>query len=171
MPYFNNVNEIEGLISRLIDKLDASRTEELSLELDDVKIRLARHGEMPPPHPAASMPISAPASLPASMPAPDPDPDPLPAEPIPVEPKAPAAAVERRTVNAPLLGVAYAAPSPDAAPFVTVGQTVTKGDIICIIEAMKVMNEIEADTDGVIAEILFKNGEMVEYNQPLVEIK
>ena len=158
MPYFNNASEIEGLIARLIDKLDASRTEELSLELDDVKIRLTRHAAPVSPVPVPTMP--AVPSAPPHAPTPE-----------QAEPPVPSSAAPRQTVNAPLLGVAYAAPSPEAAPFVTVGQKVKKGDIICIIEAMKVMNEIEADTDGEIAEILFKNGEMVEYNQPLVEIK
>ena len=67
--------------------------------------------------------------------------------------------------------MAYAAPAPDAAPFVTVGKKVKKGDIVCIIEAMKVMNEIEADRDGEVAEILFENGKMVEYGQPLIALK
>ena len=75
------------------------------------------------------------------------------------------------TINAPLLGVAYAAPAPDAAPFVKVGDSVKKGDIVCIIEAMKVMNEIEADRDGVVAEILFENGKMVEFGQPLIAVR
>ena len=82
-----------------------------------------------------------------------------------------ASALPSATINAPLLGVAYAAPSPDAAPFVKVGDSIKKGDTICIIEAMKVMNEIEADRDGVVAEILFENGKMVEFGQPLVAVR
>ena len=71
---------------------------------------------------------------------------------------------------APLVGVFYTAPSPDAEPFVTVGQRVKKGDALCIIEAMKLMNEIESAHDGVIAAVLAENGAMVEYGQPLFEI-
>ena len=74
------------------------------------------------------------------------------------------------TVKAPLVGVFYTAPAPDAAPFVTVGQRVKKGDTLCIIEAMKLMNEIESTHDGVIARVLAENGAMVEFGQPLFEI-
>ena len=175
MNYFNNVNEIEALVCRLIDKLDSSRTESLELEVGDVRVKLDRHGSASPrrPHDAPPMP-------PRFRPEPDDIvPVPLPGpEPQPVEPELPAGTVlppkedaELVTVNAPLLGVAYAAPAPDAAPFVTVGKKVKKGDIVCIIEAMKVMNEIEADRDGEVAEILFENGKMVEYGQPLIALK
>jgi len=74
-------------------------------------------------------------------------------------------------VKAELIGVFYAAPSPDAQPFVKVGQTVKKGDVICIIEAMKMMNEIECPCDGTVAVVLAENGAMVEYGQPLFEIR
>ena len=157
MNYFNNTAEIEALVSRLIDKLDSSRTERLELDVGDVRIKLDRHSAPPMPMSPAIMPVAAPA------------PEIL-QEAAPTAPEAPAAP-EGAVVKAPLLGVAYAAPSPDAAPFVKVGQKVKKGDIICIIEAMKVMNEIEADADGEVVRILFENGKMVEYGQPLVIIK
>lgn len=75
-----------------------------------------------------------------------------------------------KTINAPIVGVFYAAPSPDAQPYVSVGKQVKKGDTVCIIEAMKCMNEIQAEDDGEIAEILVKDGELVEYGQPLFKI-
>lgn len=75
-----------------------------------------------------------------------------------------------KTINAPIVGVFYAAPSPDAQPYVSVGKQVKKGDTVCIIEAMKCMNEIQAEEDGVISEILVKDGELVEYGQPLFKI-
>lgn len=75
-----------------------------------------------------------------------------------------------KTINAPIVGVFYAAPSPDAQPYVSVGKQVKKGDTVCIIEAMKCMNEIQAEEDGEIAEILVKDGELVEYGQPLFKI-
>ena len=167
MNYFNNVAEIEALVSRLIDKLDTSRTESLELSVGDVRLKLDRHSA---PHPPVMMP--PPAQMPERPFAPiaEDDDGVLPPE-LPVKPEAPAPEAAAATINAPLLGVAYAAPAPDAAPFVTVGQSVKKGDIICIIEAMKVMNEIEADRDGVVAEILFENGKMVEFGQPLVAIR
>lgn len=75
-----------------------------------------------------------------------------------------------KTINAPIVGVFYAAPSPDAQPYVSVGKQVKKGDTVCIIEAMKCMNEIQAEEDGEIADILVKDGELVEYGQPLFKI-
>ena len=68
-------------------------------------------------------------------------------------------------------GTFYSAPSPEADPFVKVGDSVKKGDTLCIIEAMKIMNEIEAESSGTISEIVINNGEPVEYNQPLFKIK
>ena len=69
------------------------------------------------------------------------------------------------------MGVFYAAPSPDSSPYVAVGQRVKKGDTVCIIEAMKCMNEIQAESDGVITEVLVNNGDLVEYDQPLFSLK
>ena len=78
---------------------------------------------------------------------------------------------EGNKVLSPLVGTFYLAPSPEAAPFVNIGDMVKKGQILGIIEAMKLMNEIECEYDGVVAEILVKNGEMVEYGQPLFVIR
>jgi acetyl-CoA carboxylase biotin carboxyl carrier protein len=86
---------------------------------------------------------------------------------------APAAAAESETgtfITSPFVGTFYRAPSPEAATFVEVGASVRKGQVVCIVEAMKLMNEIEAETDGKIAEILVKNGEHVEYGQKLFRI-
>lgn len=76
-----------------------------------------------------------------------------------------------QTINSPMVGTFYRAPSPGAAPFVSVGQSVKAGDTVCIVEAMKLLNEIEADFDGVIEKILVENGDPVEYNQPLFVIR
>ena len=73
-------------------------------------------------------------------------------------------------VRSPAVGVYYAAPSPDSKPFVAVGDTVQRGDTLCIIEAMKLMNEITSDIDGEIVEICVGNGQVVEYDQPLFRI-
>lgn len=70
-------------------------------------------------------------------------------------------------IRSPFVGTFYASPSPDSDPFVKVGHKVKKGDVLCIVEAMKLMNEIEAETDGIIAEVLVQNGQPVEYNQPI----
>lgn len=83
-------------------------------------------------------------------------------------PEAPAA--EKKTINSPMVGTFYRSPSPGAKPFVEVGQKVAAGDTVCIIEAMKLLNEIEAETNGVIREILVENGSPVEFGQPLFVI-
>ncbi len=96
--------------------------------------------------------------------------EPAPVQARPAEkseaPKKPA-----KTIDAPMVGVFYKAPAPDADPYVKVGQHISKGDIICIIEAMKLMNEIKAEEDGVIADILVKDGEIVEFGKPMFALK
>ncbi|MDR1157307.1 MAG: acetyl-CoA carboxylase biotin carboxyl carrier protein [Oscillospiraceae bacterium] len=86
-------------------------------------------------------------------------------------PEAVSAASELVEIRAPIVGTFYAAPAPDAPPFVTAGQVVSKGDTLCIIEAMKMMNEIEAERDGVIVRVLAQNGGLVEFGQPLFEME
>jgi acetyl-CoA carboxylase biotin carboxyl carrier protein len=98
------------------------------------------------PLPAGPAPIAAPASAPAA---------------------APAHAAEGHVVKSPMVGTFYRAPSPDAKPFVDVGGAVKEGETICVIEAMKLMNEIEADASGTIKAILVENGQPVEYGQAL----
>lgn len=78
---------------------------------------------------------------------------------------------EGNIVKAPMVGTFYSKPSPDAEPYVQIGQKVKKGDVLCIIEAMKLMNEIESEFDGEVIEILVKDGEAVEYGKPLFRIK
>ncbi len=81
------------------------------------------------------------------------------------------AAENLHTITSPMVGTFYAAPSPDAAPYVKVGDKVKKDTIVCIVEAMKLFNEIEAEVDGEIVEVLVKNGQLVEYGQPLFLVK
>ncbi len=81
------------------------------------------------------------------------------------------AADASKTIDSPIVGVFYSAPSPGSQPYVSVGTTVKKGDTVCIVEAMKCMNEIQAEEDGEIVEILAKDGELVEYGQPLFKIR
>lgn len=95
------------------------------------------------------------------------------AEPAPIAAAPAAAAAEsanKKYIRSPFVGTFYAAPSPDADPFVKVGQSVAKGDVLCIVEAMKLMNEIEAESSGTITEILVNNAEPVEYDQPIFVI-
>jgi acetyl-CoA carboxylase biotin carboxyl carrier protein len=93
------------------------------------------------------------------------------AQPV-AAPATPAQAVvpSGKTIDSPMVGVFYAAPSPDSKAFVSVGQEVKKGDTVCIIEAMKIMNEITAEESGVITEVLVNDGDVVEYGQPMFRI-
>jgi acetyl-CoA carboxylase biotin carboxyl carrier protein len=79
----------------------------------------------------------------------------------------PVAVVDGDSINSPMVGSFYRAASPDSAPFVEVGSTVKKGDVLCIIEAMKLLNEIESEQDGIIKKILLENGQPVEFGEPL----
>lgn len=88
----------------------------------------------------------------------------------PVQPAAPAVASGGRFVKAPLIGTFYAAAAPGKPPFVSVGDKVSKGSVVCIVESMKLMNEITSEFDGTVAEILVSDGESVEYDQPLIRI-
>lgn len=93
------------------------------------------------------------------------------AAPQRAEPAAPEAPALSAAVPSPMVGVVYLAPAPDAAPYVSVGSAVKKGDVLCIIEAMKLMNEIVAEQDGTIAEVCVENAQVVEYGQPLFRMK
>lgn len=124
----------------------------------------------PAPAPVAATPLTqmAPASLAEAAPTPTPASEAPAAAPSP-EAATPASA--GTPVKAPIVGTFYASSSPDAAPYVKVGDTVEAGQVLCIIEAMKLMNEIEAETGGVVRQILVKNAEPVEYGQTLFVIE
>jgi acetyl-CoA carboxylase biotin carboxyl carrier protein len=139
-------------LKKLIDLVQESGIAELEITEGEEKVKIVRGGAVsimpaaaaaPPPEPRAAAPAPAAAQ----------------AEPPPGQ--------EGHVVKAPMVGTFYRSPSPDAKPFVEVGQAVKEGDTICIIEAMKLMNEIEADAAGVIKAILVENGQPVEYGQPL----
>lgn len=128
----------------------------LELVEDGQQLRLERQVEV------VAAPVAAPAPA-APVPATE-------AEALGVTHEEPAPVKEGTLVLAPTVGVFYSAPSPDARPFVEVGDQVKKGDTLCIIEAMKLMNEIPAEVDGTVAEICVGNGQVVEFNQPLFRI-
>ena len=145
-----NIEEIKELMALL----ENSSLSALEVQQDDVKVRLEK------PAVTVAAPVPAPAPAPVAAPAPA-------AAPA----AAPAPADAGKAINAPIVGVFYAAPSPDSEPYVSVGKRVKKGDGVCIIEAMKCMNEIQAEEDGEITAVLATNGELVEYGQPLFAIK
>lgn len=148
-------------IKKLIELLEESGINELEIQEGEESVRISRGGTTQ----VSSQPTAAPQP---TAPAPAPAPEPAP------EPGGGAAAPEREPeghlVRSPMVGTFYSAPSPDAPPFVEEGQTVQAGDVLCIIEAMKMMNQIEADKSGTIKAVLAENGEPVEFDQPLFSI-
>ena len=148
-------------LKKLIDLVQESGIAELEITEGEEKVKIVKgngagHAATPLPMqaPAMTAPAVAPARAAAGgAPASEPD-----------------AAPEGQLVKAPMVGTFYRSPSPDAKAFVEVGQTVKQGDTVCIVEAMKLMNEIETDVAGVVKAILVENGQPVEYGQPLFVI-
>ncbi|MBU2984788.1 acetyl-CoA carboxylase biotin carboxyl carrier protein [Saccharophagus degradans] len=145
-------------IKKLIELLEESNVEELEIREGEESVRISRGSRTVVQAAAAVQPAPVAAAPVAAAPA-----------AAPVEPAA-APVSSGHEVKSPMVGTYYSCPSPGAAPFVTVGQSVKEGDVICIIEAMKMMNQIEADKSGTIEAVLVKDGEPVEFDQPLVTI-
>lgn len=148
-------------LKTLIDLVQNSGISELEISEGEEKIRIAKHLAAVPSTTMVSMPMAAPAPMPMMGAAPAPGAAPV--ESAPAEP-------EGHQVKAPMVGTFYRSGSPGAPAFVEVGQAVKKGETLCIIEAMKLMNEIESDADGVVKAILVENGQPVEFDQPLFVI-
>lgn len=144
-------------LKKLIDLVEESGIAELELTEGEEKVRISRQ-------PAGQPMMQYPAYMPQMM-----QQAPQAAAPVAAAPVAEAApaAIEGHVVKSPMVGTFYRSPSPDAKSFVEVGSSVTSGDTLCIIEAMKLLNEIEADHTGVIKAILVENGQPVEYGEPL----
>lgn len=148
---------------RLFTALDEAEVYEFTYDSPDLKF-VVKRGKVIEQHVVNAAPAAPVAAVPAAEAAH--------AVPVPAAPAAPAAPVASGIeVSAPIVGTFYQAPAPDAAPFVKAGDTVAVGQVLCIIEAMKLMNEIEAETAGVITEVLVSNGEPVEYGQALFRIE
>jgi len=146
-------------LKTLIELVETSGIAELEIQEGEERVRITRAGAQAPQHvmfqaapamapPAAALPVAAPAPV------------------APAEPPAP----EGHVVKSPMVGTFYRCASPGAKPFVEIGDTVEQGDTLCIIEAMKLMNEIEADAGGSVKAILVENGQAVEFGQPLFVI-
>jgi acetyl-CoA carboxylase biotin carboxyl carrier protein len=149
-------------IKTLIELLEQSGISELEVKEGEESVRIARHVAGPAPAMAYAPPPLPPPPAAALAPA---------AAAAPAAPAAKAASSRGHTVKSPMVGTFYRAPSPGAKAFVEVGQTVKQGQTLCIIEAMKMLNQIEADTSGVIAEVLAENGQPVQFDQPLFVIE
>lgn len=141
-------------LKKLIDLVEESGISELELTEDGEKVRISRNftASAPVQHYAPAQYAAAPQATPAA-----------PAAPVAAAP----AEEEGHAVKSPMVGTFYRSPSPDAKPFVEVGDTVAVGDTLCIIEAMKLLNEIESDKAGVVKKILVDNGQAIEYGEPL----
>jgi acetyl-CoA carboxylase biotin carboxyl carrier protein len=143
-------------IKKLIELVEESGIAELEITEGEESVRIHRGATaqsvqyMPPPMQAQPAPSAAPAAA-------------------PVEPEAPV--VSGVVVKSPMVGTFYRSSSPESKAFVEVGQSVKKGDVLCIVEAMKMMNQIEADVEGVVKEILVTNQAAVEFDQPLFIIE
>ena len=143
-------------VKKLIELLDESGIAEIEITEGEESVRISRYSPNAPAAPVAMavpapLAVAAPAAAPAPVPAAEPEEDGF-------------------EVAAPMVGTFYASASPGAAPYVQVGDRVNEGDTLCIIEAMKMMNQIEAEVSGVIKSIRVQNGEPVEYGQTLVVI-
>lgn len=134
-------------IYELMDRFEASSMGELNLEMEGVKVAFKKGTQMTAAVSAATL-----------------------TEPVVIQKTEKKEETSGTAIEAPLVGTFYSAPSPDEAPFVTVGQKVKKGDVVGIIEAMKLMNEITAPCDGIIEAVDVENGQMVEFHQVLMRI-
>jgi len=143
------------LVKQLIELLESSELDQLEVEEEGLRVRLQKQGTLPAHFPSLVMPGAAP-------PAPSSGATPA---------SEPAAAADTVLIEAPMVGTFYRAPAPDAAPYVEVGDTLSEGTVVCIVEAMKVMNEIKAGVRGTVVEVLVENAQPIEFGQPMFRVK
>ena len=144
-------------VKKLIELLETSDIAEIEIKEGEEAVRISRNSSV-------TTAVAAPAAAPVAAPAPSP------AAPAASEEKPTPQATSGHVVSSPMVGTFYRSPSPSSPPFVEVGTHVKAGDVVCIVEAMKMMNQIEAEKAGIIEAILVKDGEPVEFDQPLVTI-
>ncbi|HAZ80386.1 MAG TPA: acetyl-CoA carboxylase biotin carboxyl carrier protein [Porticoccaceae bacterium] len=143
-------------VKKLIELLEESNINELEITEGEDSVRISRGG------PAIAYAAQPPVALPPAAP--------LMAAPATAPVQETEQTVQGHNVTSPMVGSFYASPAPGSPAFVSVGQTVSVGDVLCIIEAMKMMNQIEADKSGIIGAILVEDGEPIEFDQPLFTI-
>jgi acetyl-CoA carboxylase biotin carboxyl carrier protein len=149
-----------NLVKKIVKLVEDSKINELEIEENEMRIRVTKGAPAPEVLPSfTGIHIPAQTDIPA------------PAASEPAAPKAEPKAENLHEVKSPIVGSFYASPSPDAEAYVKVGDSVSQGQVLCIVEAMKLMNEIESDVSGKIVKILAQNGQPVEYNQPLFVIE
>ena len=151
-------------VKKLIELLEESNIDEIEIIEGEESVRISRNSHAAPAAMTYAAPqMMAPAPAPAAPAAPA-------AAPTPAEAASPELVSTDNAVLSPMVGTFYRSPSPDAPAFVEVGQSVRVGDVLCIVEAMKMMNQIEADRAGTVTAIHVENGEPVEFDQPLITI-
>ena len=149
-------------VKKLIELLEESNISEIEIQEGEESVRISRHPNgmnwsqvSMPQYAAAPQPVAAAPAAPSPA-----------AEP----PQEASTTHQGHAINSPMVGTFYRSPAPGSKPFVEVGQSVKKGETVCIVEAMKMMNQIEADRDGVVEAILVEDGEPVEFDQPMLTI-
>ena len=142
-------------IKTIVELMAANDLTEFRIESEDCNLCIKRGGAAPVP-----VAVAAPAPMPVAV-----------AQPAAAAASAPAAPAPEKVIESPLVGTFYRSASPDSAPFVQVGSKVSEDTTVCIIEAMKVMNEVKAEKSGIIKEILVENGQPVEYGMPIFVIE
>ncbi len=152
------------LIKNILTLISESEVDEVSIEEGDFKIKVKKTGTI------EQITYAQPAQQ-GNFPSQPTVPQAPVAAPTVTAEEAPSAAPVGETVKSPIVGTYYKSPSPDSDPFIQVGDKVSKGQTLCIIEAMKIMNEIEADFAGTLVDIIVSDGQAVEYDQPLFVIK
>ncbi|MES9993444.1 MAG: acetyl-CoA carboxylase biotin carboxyl carrier protein [Candidatus Thiodiazotropha sp.] len=143
-------------VKKLIELLEESDVAEIEIHEGEESVRISRQSSIPAAVAIPSLPPQAAVAQPAVA-----------AAAAAPEPQAAADEIQGHSVNSPMVGTFYRSPSPGSKPFVEEGQTVAAGDTLCIIEAMKILNQIESDKTGTVKQILVENGQPVEYNEPL----
>lgn len=150
-------------VKKLIEMLEESTIAEIEIHEGEESVRISRNSTNEPVQTVVQVPTSAPILQTGTG---EPTAGAIPSQ----ETSAPEPIQEGHTIKAPMVGIFYESAAPDRPPLVEIGQSVSTGDVLCIIEAMKIMNQIESDVSGVVSKILVENGEPVEYGQPLLII-
>lgn len=148
--------ELLETVNQLAERVNISELDEIEVETDDFRIKLVKHNRPPAP-PFPMFPSEGQRACPAPRPE--------------ASPEIPRETASGKVVKSPIIGTFYSAPAPGKPPFVSVGSDVKKGAVVCIVESMKLMNEINSDYDGKVAEIYVKDGESVEFDQPLMRLE
>jgi acetyl-CoA carboxylase biotin carboxyl carrier protein len=148
-------------IKKLIELLEESNLAEIEIHEGEESVRLSR----------SAAPAPAPVAMPVSMPAPAPVPGPAAGAPVPMADDEEAGLPDGELVRSPMVGTFYDSPNPDSDPFVKEGQKVSKGETLCLVEAMKMFNQIESEVSGTVVAVLVESGQPVEFDQPLFVIR